>query len=137
MASPVTQFPIDPAAEARRMAALFDDFSAAVDKMILNAPDGTPQDQLTALKTQSEAFETISNKFTAEAIGATLQAVQADLANIKTVTAQAKDQLGALNDVAKAISIGTAALNLGTAILAGDPIAILGAVQSIAQGVST
>src|SRR4051812_27915682 len=112
MASTATPSPFDPAAEARRLAAFFDDFSNSVDDYREGLPDDTPKEQRNSLKVQAQALESQSHQFTADAIGATLAAIQNDLAHVKQVTAQAKDQLGVLNKVEKAIAIVSSAVDL-------------------------
>ncbi len=136
MASMATPSPFDPAAEARRLAALFDDFSTSVDEYRLTLPDDTPKEQLSRLKIQAQILESQSHQFTADAIGATLAAIQHDLAHVKEVTAQAKDQLNVLNSVAKAISIASSAVDLGLAIVSGSPGGILAATESLAQQIT-
>ena len=136
MASSVTIFPVDPAAEARRLADLFSDLSDAVDDLLLTAPAKTPPERLASLRAQAQALEDKSHFFTAKAIGATLQSIQQDLDHIKKVTTQAKAQLGVLNEVSKAIAIATSAVNLGTAIAEGNPAAILTATDALATTIA-
>jgi len=128
---------IDQAAEANRLAILFNSLSQALDDFRLADHDPSiPPDQLARLKDESQALEDRAHFFTAAAIGATLQSIQPNLDNIKAVTAEAKNQVAALNDVSKIISIATSALSLGTAVAAGNPMSIVAAAQALAQTVS-
>jgi hypothetical protein len=127
---------IDPVAEANALANLFYSLSQALDNFRLG--DFNPPlsgDNAASLKAEAQALDDRAHEFTAQAIGATLQTIQADLAKIKDVTNQAIHQLGVLNDVSKVISIATSALSLGTAIVSGDPLAIVGAVDGLAEAV--
>jgi hypothetical protein len=134
MAPPAIPVPIDPAAEAGRLADLFNNLSQALDDYRLgdHIPP-VPADQLARLKDKAQALEDRAHYCTAQAIGATLQSIHSDLANIKAVTEQAKAQVGVLNDVSKVISIATSALRLGTAIAAGNPVSIADAADALAQ----
>jgi hypothetical protein len=132
MAAPTE--PVDQAAEAGRLADLFNNLSQALDDFRLG--DHIPPisaDESARLKDQAQELEGLSQNFTAQAIGATLQSIQPDLANIKAVTAQATTQLGVLNDVSKVISIATSALTLGAANAAGNPVSIAAAAEGLAQ----
>ncbi len=135
-ASTATLSPFDPAAEARRLAALFNDFSMSVDEYWLGLPAYTPKEQLVSLKVQAQTLQTQSHQFTAEAIGATLAAIQNDLAHLKQVIAQARDQLGVLNSLAKAIAVASSATELGVAIAIGSPGGILAATEALARQVT-
>ena len=130
----VPRVPIDPTAEAGKLADLFNSLSQALDDFRLgdHIPP-IPADQLGRLKDEAQAIEDRAHFFTAQAIGATLQSIQPDLANIKAVTVQAKTQVGVLNNVSKVISIATSALSLGTAIAAGNPGSIAAAATALAQ----
>ena len=129
--------PIDRAAEARRLADLFDSLSQAIDdyRQSDKVPPNTLPADLAKLKTMAQSLEDLANHFTAEAIGATLQSIQPDLARIKAVTLDAKAQLGVLKSVSKVISIATAGLSLGTAIATGNPVSIASAVEALGQAV--
>jgi hypothetical protein len=127
--------PIDPAAEAGRLADLFDGLSQELDdfRQSDRIPPGTSQADLDNLKAQAQTLEGFSQQFTSGAIGATLQAIQTDIAQIKAATSDARAQVAVLDDVSKAISIATSAVALGTAIAEGNPVAILTAAQAFAS----
>jgi hypothetical protein len=130
--------PIDQAAEAGRLADLFNNLSQALDDFRLG--DHIPPltvDESARIKDQAQELEGLSQNFTAQAIGAALQSIESDLANIKAVTAQTETQLGVLNDASKVISIAASALTLGVAIAAGNPSAIADAAKGLAQTIVT
>jgi len=138
MGSHGTRISIDPAAEAGRLADLFNDLSQAVDEFRLSDLDPPlTMAQMSRLKNEAQALEDRAHFFTAEAIGATLQTIQPDLANIKAVTLQAQAQFKVLTNISKAIAIATSALSLATAIAAGNPVTIVAAAKGLAETVGT
>ncbi len=129
---------VDPAAEAGRLADLFNDLSQAVDEFRLSDQDPPLTGyQMARLKDEAQALEDRAHYFTAEAIGATLQSIQPELANIKAVTSQAQAQLKVLTNISKAIAIATSALSLATAIAAGNPSSIGAAAKALAETLVT
>jgi hypothetical protein len=125
---------IDPAAEAGRLADLFNDLSQAVDEFRLSDLDPPlTMFQMSRLKNEAQALEDRAHFFTADAIGATLQTIQQDLANIKSVTLQAQQQFKVLTNISRAIAIATSALSLATAIAAGNPLNIAAAAKGLAE----
>lgn len=129
---------IDPAAEAGRLADLFNDLSQAVDEFRLSDLDPPlTSNQMARLKAEAQALEDRAHLFTAEAIGATLQSIQQELANIKAVTIQARAHLKVLTNVSRAILIATSALSLATAIAAGNPSSIVAAGKALAETLVT
>jgi hypothetical protein len=129
---------VDPAAEAGRLADLFNDLSQAVDEFRLSDQDPPLTGyQMARLKDEAQALEDRAHYFTAEAIGATLQSIQQELANIKAVTSQAQAQLRVLNNISRAIAIATSALSLATAIAAGNPSSIGAAAKALAETLGT
>jgi len=138
MSSHGARISIDPAAEAGRLADLFNDLSQAVDEFRLSDFDPPlTMSQMSRLKNEAQALEDRAHFFTAEAIGATLQTIQQDLANIKAVTAQAQQQFKVLTNISKAITIATSALSLATAIAAGNPVTIAAAAKDLAGTLGT
>ena len=138
MSSHGARISIDPAAEAGRLADLFNDLSQAVDEFRLSDFDPPlTMSQMSRLKNEAQALEDRAHFFTAEAIGATLQTIQQDLANIKAVTAQAQQQFKVLTNISKAITIATSALSLATAIAAGNPVTIAAAAKDLAGTLDT
>ena len=124
---------VDPADQAREIAATFASMSRTLDTYIEDHLAELTPSQLDFLNGVIRQLDDTHDRFIAMAIQETLDALKDDLSEIAEVTQRAERALKHLNTVAEITKIMAAVAELGADITTGDYGAIPSAVTNLAE----
>ena len=119
--------------EARQLAEFYQSLGAAVQDYRLAKINELSDEESRALVQAEGELLDASSSMLGLAGRLTLDELEETLQRISGATAQMKDAIHSLQAVKKVIGVATAAVALGGALVTGNPVAIVAAVNNVAE----